>query len=279
MAERSRRHVAVAFGVGVIAGVVGAIALRSEPPPAPTPPEASSPPPRREDDSLMAANTRLVSSLQDCNRRLAQVDARPTPSACVCPSALPAVASAPPAPPPAPAASTDRHGPYSRDEWEKFAQQGIVPYRVPCANEATAPPPTGLGENATAVREMYAASNRRVLAQMAPLCANAVGEAAERLGPSGCLKAIIDYARKDNADRLRQTLVRVDEISSGKLAPPAPTTGVDTFEALLLGINSESKALHADLSSRLGPDEAARVYNAGGPCSDRGFVTSTGEWK
>jgi hypothetical protein len=265
----------------VIAGAVGTALLRSEPP-APATPEASSPPPRREDDSLMAANTRLVSSLQDCNRRLVQVDARPPPSACVCPSAAPAASAAPsaaPPPPPAPAASTDRRGPYSRDEWEKFAQQGIVPYRIPCVNEATAPPPAALGENATAVREMYAASNRRVLAQMAPLCASAVGEAAERLGPSGCLKAIIDYARKDNADRLRQTLARVDEINSGKLAPPSPSTGVDTIEALLLGITAESKALHGDLSSRLGPEEADRVYNARGPCSERGFVTSTGEWK
>jgi hypothetical protein len=278
MAERSRRHVAVAFGVGAIAGVVGAALVRSEPPPAPTP-EASTPPPRREDDSLMAANTRLVSSLQDCNRRLVQLDARPTASACVCPSAAPPASAAPPPPPPTASARTDRRGPYSREDWEKFAQQGIVPYRIPCANEAAAPLPEGLGENAYPVRELYAASNRRVLAQMAPLCASAVGEAAERLGPNGCLKAIIDYARKDNAERLRQTLVRVDEINSGKLAPPSPLTGVDTIEALLLGITAESKALHTDLSARLGPDEADRVYNARGPCSERGFVTSTGEWK
>jgi hypothetical protein len=227
----------------------------------------------------MAANTRLVSALHDCNRRLAQLETRPVNSADAA-----AVPSAPPPPPPvapapAPAASVDRRGPYSREEWEKFAQQGIVPYRIPCMNEAANAAPEGLGENANAVREIYASSNRRLLAQMAPLCASAVGVAAERLGPSGCLRAVIDYARKDNTAKLRETLARVDEINSGKLAPPSPLTGIDTIEALLLGITAETKALQADLAARFGADEADRMLSARGVCSERGFVTATGDEK
>jgi hypothetical protein len=288
MAETARSHVVLAFGVGVLAGALSAVALRSDKKPAATTLETRdpSPPPLREDDSLMAANSRLVSSLQDCNRHLAQIESRAAQAAEAATPA-PAAPSAS-APPPAPAVSarTDHNGPYSREEWEKFAQQGIVPYRLPCANEAAPPSqdresdrPAVPEQNGQAVRDMYAASNRRVLAHMAPLCASAVGVAAERMGPAGCLRAIIDYARKDNPDRLRQTLSRVDEINSGRLAPPPPSQGLDPIEALLLGITSESKALHTDLSVRFGPDEGDRMFNARGLCSERGFVTATGDAK
>jgi hypothetical protein len=283
MIFHARSHFVLTLGVGVAAGVLGTLALRGERPRSSATPETStaSPAARREDDSLMAANTRLVSSLQECNRRLAQIEARPPVQV---EAAAPASASAAPsasAPAPAPVASTDRRGPYSRDDWERFAQQGIVPYRIPCMNEAApsatdreADRPAVPEQHGEAVREMYASSNRRVLAHMAPLCASAVGEAAERLGPGGCLRAIIDYARRDNADRLRQTLVRVAEISSGKLAPPPPSAGTDPIEALLLGVTAEAKALHTDFAVRFGTDEADRMFNARGVCSERGFVTA-----
>jgi hypothetical protein len=274
MAENARSIVVVAFGVGALAGAVGAVALRSDQP-GPAKTEATATVlPHREDESLMAANSRLVNALQECNRRIAQLQTRPVASAPV----EAAAPSAAPAPTPAPVASAERRGPYSREDWEKFAQQGIVPYRIPCMNEsAPAPAVEGAPENANAVREVYAGSNRRVLAHMAPLCASAVGNQAEKLGPSGCLKAIIDYARKDDPARLRATLVRVAEINSGKVAPSSPTTGVDPIEALLLGITAEAKALHADLAARLGPEEADRAANARGVCSERGFVTATGD--
>ena len=148
-----------------------------------------------------------------------------------------------------------------------------MPYRIPCSTE-----PAPVPGQPDAAREAYANANKRVLGQMAPLCAVALGsaEVAERVGPSACLRAVVDAARRESPEKLRQALVRVADVNSGKIPAPDPSKA-EPVEALLLGLTADAKTFHTDLVARVGADEAARIVNAKGVCSEWGLVTAEGQ--
>lgn len=273
----ARVFLLVSFLLGLSAGVGGALAMgeRGRPPPAAR--AAPEPPPAEDDrdDELVAANLSLVRSLQACNRRLEALGARQeqAPAASASPLAS-AIASG--------VGRRDRRrGPPSKEDWERFAEEGVVPYRIPCLRDAPYTPTAreierlGLApDDVEALRQAYARSNERVIAQLRPLCGGALGsaEVAERIGPSACLKALLDGSRRENPEKMREALTRVAEVNAGKRPAPGDTP----VEALLLGLTAEQQKFEADLAASFGPEEARRIASSRAGCSEQGVASADG---
>jgi hypothetical protein len=263
--------VLVGFGGGAVA------AMLLERPSAPKV-VASAPMPAEEgddEDALAAANANLVTSLQECNRRLGELGQKrvgPTPET---------VASARPAP----SGSRGQRGERrerSTADWERYAKEGVVPYNVPCLRDTPFTPSQrqldrfGLApHDATVVHDAYAKSNERMLAQLKPLCAQVLGndKLPDKVGAQACISAIIDGARKENPEKMQQALTRVGEVNAGKRPRPAPDAPLEPVEALMLAMTTEAKTFEADLAASLGPEDAQRV--ASRMCMDRGMARAT----
>jgi hypothetical protein len=264
----SRLWVAIALSAAVALGAIGDNLLRP-PPPAQTAPRAPCAENDDDEDSLAAANANLVSSLQECNRRLANAGQ---------PSVAAQAATASPS---ASGRSRDQRRADAKANADRLAEQGVISYDIPCIRDTPFVPSQrqidrlGLAPNdAETLRDAYAKSNQRMMEQIKPLCARVLGneQLVDRVGPSACMSAIIDGARKENADKMQQALVRVGEVSAGKRPPPKSGESLDPVETLLLGFSAESKAFEADLAASLGPDEAHRIATARSLCSERGTV-------
>jgi hypothetical protein len=271
---------AIALGTGIMIGVAGGSMLprksissaKTEPAVLPDTDETD------DAEALLAANANLVNTLQECNRRLAALGQKRVAE----PIAQPAT--------PAATSSGRARGQGRREttsqDWERYAKQGVVPYNVPCLRETPFTPSErqldrlGLApQDASVLREAYRKSNERVMAQMKPLCARVLGneQLADRVGSSACMSAIVDSARKDNPDKMRDALARVGEVNAGKRPAPDATQGLEPVEALMLAFTSESKAFEADLAAALGPADAHRVAASRTLCSERGIVRAKTE--
>jgi hypothetical protein len=265
---------ALGVGTGIMIGIVAGSVLRSGMTPAPKaePIAVTETDEGDDNEALLAANANLVSSLQECNRRLADVGQKRV--------------AAPAAQPTATASNRARGQGQGRREttgpdWERYAKQGVVPYNVPCLRETPFTPSQrqldrlGLApHDATVLQDAYKKSNERVMAQLKPLCAKVLGNAelADRVGASACTSAIVDSARKENPDKMREALARVAEVNAGKRAAPDPAQAVEPVEALMLAFTGESKAFEADLAAAMGPEDARRIASSRTLCSERGVV-------
>jgi hypothetical protein len=131
--------------------------------------------------------------------------------------------------------------------------------------------------DAASVHDAYVKSNARMLAQLRPLCARALGNEAalDRAGPTACIQAIIDGSRKENADKMHEALVKVAEVNAGRRPPPAPGSALEPIEELMLAMSAETKSFESDLAAALGPDDAARV--APHLCVERGMARARPE--
>ncbi len=265
--------------VGAIAFVCGAVvasgAFTAFPPSSAKKPETVKPEPKPEtEDSsdLAKANANLTSALHECDRRLAELGERPVE--------VPSVASA------APTTSTDSNrrerrrerAAMTKEDWERMAASGVVPVRVPCIRDTPWAPSDravdrlGLAPtDVEALKAAYEASNKRMTEQIRPLCAQVLGspEAADKVGASQCIDVINNSARKSNADATKQALSRVAEVQAGKREPPKVTSETPAVEQLALLLTTESKTFEADLTQRLGPDDAKRLVSAPELCSER----------
>ena len=268
---------AIGLGTGVMIGVAAASMMRTALSPAPKPePVAMLESDEGDDDeALLAANARLVGSLQECNRRLADLGQKRVAAPAVQPTAT---------------ASTRTRGQGRREsagpDWERYAKQGVVPYNIPCLRDAPFTPSArqldrlGLApQDASVLRDAYQKSNQRVMAQLKPLCAKVLGseQLADRVGSSACMSAIVDGARKENPDKMKDALARVGEVNAGKRPPPAPGSGLEPVEALMLAFTAESKAFEADLAATMGPEDAHRIAGSRMLCSERGMVRAKQE--
>lgn len=267
----------VVFGVGVAAGVGGAVVLRPAPvvKPVREPVREVAPPEEEHDEELMAANASLVKSLQVCNRRLGELGARQVEAASAAPAASASSGGR---------RGERRRGPLSAEDWARFAEEGVVPYRIPCLRETPYTPSArelerlGLApDDAEALKQAYARSNERVAAQLKPLCASALGsaEVAERVGPSACVKAIQDGARRDNPEKMREALARVAEVNAGKRPAPDASARAEPIEALMLALTAEQQKHEAELAAAFGPDEARRIATSRVGCSEQGMASSS----
>jgi hypothetical protein len=270
---------ALALGAGLILGGGGATLFLGRAPAAVKPEAGVSAPVEApdvdDDDALLAANANLVSSLQECNRRLSASGQKPLP---------------PSAPSPAPAASVNRRNRQRQEltsaDWERLAKQGAVPYSVPCIRDTPFAPSAkqldrlGLApQDGEILKEAYAKSNERVMAQLKPLCARVLGseQLPDKVGATACMSAIIDSSRKESPDKMKDALGRVGEVNAGKRPPPKSNEAVEPVEALMLAFSAESKAFETDLAAKLGPEDAHRIATSRGLCVERGTVRARSE--
>jgi hypothetical protein len=263
---------AIGLGTGLMIGVAAGAMLRTAMSPAPKPEPVAIADADDGDDTeaLLAANANLVSSLQECNRRLGEAGQKRV---------------TPPSPQPAATASNRGRAPGRREapapDWDRYAKQGVVPYNVPCLRDTPFTPSQrqldrlGLApQDADVLRDAYKKSNDRVMAQLKPLCAKVLGspELADRVGSSACMSAIVDSARKENPDKMKDALARVAEVNAGKRPAPGPAQGLEPVEALMLAFTGETKSFEADLAAALGPEDAHRIASSRMLCSERGVV-------
>jgi hypothetical protein len=270
----SRVWVGVAFALGALSGLGGGLAVSRDKPRPPAPKTVTSPSLCEEDDDAMAANASLTTSLQECNRQLTRLGQQRV--------AVPAASSAA-----APSGSQGRRWaarpPPSAEDWARYAEAGVVPYRIPCLRSTPFAPSVqqldrlGLApQDADAVKEAYAKSNERMVAQIRPLCSAVLGgpQIADRVGPSACVKAITDAARRESPDKMREALVRVAEVNGGKRPAPAPDDKLAPVETLLLSMTTEGRTFEADLAARIGPDDARAITESRGMCAENGFASA-----
>jgi hypothetical protein len=262
-----RVSVLLTLGAGFLLGTGTTMLVR---PGAVAPPPAASAhavqaPDIDDDDALASANANLVTALQDCNRRLAAGGQKPTP--------LPVAA---------PTASVDfgsrQRRPLTKEGWARLAEKGAVAYRIPCLRDPPfSPSPKQLehldlaAPEAETIREIYAKSNERVMAQLKPLCAGLGGndQGATMEGAAACIEALIDKAGKE-PDKMHQALVRVAEVQAGKRA--APSGALEPIETLMLTLANETSAFENELATRFGPEEAIRIAATKVLCLERRTV-------
>ena len=166
----------------------------------------------------------------------------------------------------------------TKEDWERMAESGIVPTRIPCVRDQPWTPTEraidrlGLAPaDVEALEAAYKASNKRVTEQIRPLCARVLGspEAVEKIGVSSCIDVINNSARRADADATKQSLSRVAEVQAGKRETPKSVADAPPVEQLAYLLTQESKSFESDLAQRLGPDEASRLANASELCSKR----------
>jgi hypothetical protein len=267
---------AIGVGTGIMIGVVAGSMLR--PAPKADPVIVAEVEEGDDDDSLLAANANLVSSLQECNRRLGDLGQKRVEK--------PAPATTPAATGSSRRERGERRRESTGPDWERYAKHGAVPYSVPCLRDTPFTPNErqldrlGLApQDANALRDAYQKSNQRVLAQLQPLCAKVLGspELAAKVGAAACMSAIVDSARKENPEKMKEALTRVGEVNAGKRPAPNPGQALEPVEALMLAFTGESKAFEADLAGQLGPEDAHRIATSRTLCSERGIVRATPE--
>jgi hypothetical protein len=166
----------------------------------------------------------------------------------------------------------------SKEDWERMAENGVVPVRIPCIRDTPWTPSErvvdrlGLApSDVDALKEAYAASNKRMTEAIRPLCAQALGspEAADRVGASQCIDVINNTARKSNADDTKAALSRVAEVQAGKREAPKPDANASAVEKLGYLLTNEQKTFENELAQKLGPENAKRLVNEPGLCSER----------
>jgi len=266
-----------AGGLLVAGGFTAFPSKAAKPEPAKPAPEAHT-----SDDDLRKANERLTESLHACDRRLAAIK---DPD----PERAPAASAAPTAPSErGPGRTGRRQGSRetTKEDWERMAELGVLRTRVPCVRDTPWVPSEravnrlGLAPgDAQTITDAYDRSNKRVMAEIKPLCAKVLGspEAADAVGPSGCMDAIQNSARKADPKAAKDSLTHVAEINAGKKPAPKDTQGQSPLERLGMVLTAESKAFEADLAQKLGPEEAKRLANSAELCSDRRTLRATNE--
>jgi hypothetical protein len=246
--------------------VLGVWSLQPSPK-APPPPPAEPPP--LEDEALRSANENLIRSLHECDRALLSARAHAPPAAVA--SATPSAASARPTELPAPPRTMEP----SKEELEGFAERGVVRVRAPCLLDKPWMPSSrsldrlGLApHDADSIHEVFERSNRRLGADILPLCSRVLGGAkvAVRIGPRVCADAIMNWARDADPEGTKAVLRRVAEANAGRreltASPDAPAV-----EQLLVAMAREMKAFESDLASSFGPEEARRLAWAPEMCA------------
>lgn len=262
--------------IGVVCFVVGAAgasgAFTAFPPKPTKAIEPVKPEPMVDDNGLASANANLAASLQECDRRLAELGERP-------------VERVQPAPSAAPADSRGRRrerAALTTEDWERMAESGVVAVRVPCIRDTPWSPSDrvadrlGLAPGDTeTIKEAYAASNKRLTDAIRPLCAQVLGgnDAADKVGASQCIDVINNAARKGDADGTKAALARVAEVQAGKREASKP--GGPAIEQLATILTGESKTFESELAQKLGPDEAKRLASAPEMCAERRMLRAS----
>lgn len=251
-----------------VVGAAGASAAWTAFPPKPPGVSRAVPEPKadRDESGLAAANANLTASLMECDRRLAELGERPVERPQPVASAAPADARG---------RRRERGAALTSEDWERMAESGVVPVRVPCLRDTPWSPSDRAADrlglapgDADTIRDAYAASNRRLTEGIRPLCAQVLGgnDVADRVGASQCIDIINNSARKTDADGTKAALSRVAEAQAGKREA---SKGGPAIEQLATLLAAEARTFEGDLAQKFGPDEARRLANDPAMCAER----------
>jgi hypothetical protein len=230
-----------------------------------------------DEGALGKANANLTESLQACDRQLADLRSGQPPS--------PIASVARPAEDGGERGGRRRErGETTREDWDRMAQLGVVRVRIPCIRDTPWKPTQrvvdrlGLApQDVKTLEEAYGQSNKRVQDQIKTLCAGVLGgpALADKVGPTACIDAIQNSAKKADPKAAKDALTRAAEVQSGKR--PAGKDEAAPLEQLALVLANESKAFENDLAQKLGPDEAKRLANDSSLCTDRRTLRASDE--
>lgn len=282
--DTARKNLVLASVISALAGAgIASAAFVATGAPAPkgvasAEPSAAAP---LDEDGLTRANKNLVASLAECDRRLVELGEKPTPM----PSGLPSSVTANDD---GPGRRGDggrrnrRGGEPTKEDWERMAESGTLRVRMPCIRDTPWKP----GENtldrlglapgdADTIRDAYAESNKRMVAEIRPLCGKVLGapDMIDKVGAETCVDAILNAGKKQSPEAAKGAIVATAEVQAGKRKP---NEGGEPMEKLLYAMTQETKSFEADLAKKLGPEEAKRLAWAPEMCADRKFV-STGD--
>lgn len=280
-------HPNLKIALGIVLGLVSGSALTfaaTRPSPAkteasaePSPSSSASP-----DGVLAEANARLVAQIAECDRRLVELGQPPVPSAQV-------DAEAPSADEPRGRRDRDggRRGPRgepTKEDWERMAESATLRVRMPCVRDTPWKPSEatldrlGLSpDDGETIRAAYAESNKRMLAEVRPLCGKVLGspDVLDKVGADTCIDAILNAGRRQSPEAAKSAIVTTAEVNAGKRAPEKDPS--DPMTRLLAAMTHETQAFEADLAKKLGPEEAKRLAWAPEMCADRRVVRPTDE--
>lgn len=235
-------------------------------------------------DAVAEANVRLVAQIAECDRRLAELGQPPVPSGPL---------ASEPTPTNEQRGRRDRdrdggrrgpRGEPTKEDWERMAESATLRVRMPCVRDTPWKPNDAtldrLGLSPTdgeTIRAAYAESNKRMLAEVRPLCGKVLGspDIIDKVGADTCMDAILNAGRRQSPDAAKSAIVTTAEINAGKRAPEKDSTS--PMERLLAAMTHETQAFEADLAKKLGPEEAKRLAWAPEMCADRRVVRATDE--
>jgi hypothetical protein len=144
------------------------------------------------------------------------------------------------------------------DEWREFAKKQTLPLRLPCdpgdVNFEGLPT-----DDAAAAKAAFDASQKRVWSVVQSACAKALGldEAmAEQLGTERCIPAIFSQTRGVS---LKTVFHDVALVHAGDLPVPTSDDPTSALVRVVAAVTGERGSIEADLTSKLGPEDAQRV--------------------
>lgn len=219
-------------------------------------------------DPLLAANANLADSVREYKKRLETIETQKATIAKQLEEAQTKLAAEQSD---GQAAPTKSEYDLSANDWKQLAKEGRVVARAACprADEWNISPSAlnklGLApQDAQPIHDALKRSADRTWAVVRGLCIQSLGgsaELADKLGEATCATLITDLAQqKENTSE--ETHV-VAEIHAG-LRPMDPAA-LGTYGQMLYSLSSEAKAIEADLTQSIGPDDARRfTYGDGG---------------
>lgn len=151
------------------------------------------------------------------------------------------------------------------EDWKHLADNGIIKYRLPCANSNAVPTDRvfdelGLApEDREVFRGAFENSGKRLREKLVPLCAAALGgrmDLAESMSVDSCRHILLSTAatRGEDASASAQ---RVASFMAGEGPRPGEDGGVTDQTFLVLV--EESKWFEEELAQAFGPDDAHRL--------------------
>jgi hypothetical protein len=228
------------------------------------------------DDPTMAANKNLADSVRTYKQRLEAIEAEKAKLQKDLEGAQQKLALA------TDASAPDKHNKFdlNDDDWKDLAKDGTVRLRFPCSRpESWNYSPKQLTKMGLApqdgppITNALSTSTKRTWAVIKPLCAQALGGAAdvaEKVGQQACMSIVMDIDRQkiDSDEQVRQ----VAEIRAGMIQAP-PADSMSATMKMLLALSYESKNVESDLAKSIGPDDAHRVVfgDEGGCWSNQGI--------
>jgi hypothetical protein len=156
---------------------------------------------------LTEANARLVAQVAECDRRLVELGQPPVPTSQI-------DAEAPSSDEPRGRRDRDggRRGPRgepTKEDWERMAESATLRVRMPCVrdtpwkpNEATLDRLGLSPDDGETIRAAYAESNKRMLAEVRPLCGKVLGspDVLDKVGADTCIDAILNAGRRQSPE-------------------------------------------------------------------------------